>query len=143
MYKPEIEIEQRGYEIAVSNEDSGNAPAKKEEPLDIEALMVAANAELGKVVVKKCVSCHSLDKGGANKIGPNLWAVVGRQKGVHEGFKFSGPITKKGGTWTREDLAAFLHKPQKFLPGTKMSSAGLRKKEDIANVIAYLETLSN
>jgi cytochrome c len=139
LYKPNLHPKQRGYEIAVSNDqNTSNAPPAPETPLDIPALMKIANADVGEVIVKKCVACHSLDKGGPNKVGPHLWNVIGRAKGSVEGYNYSAAMTAKGGKWDYEDLFHMLHKPSQFLPGTKMSFAGISKPEDVANVIEYL-----
>jgi len=103
----------------------------------------AADLEAGKKVFKKCATCHTVDNGGANKIGPNLWDVVGQAKAGVEGFRYSGALSGAGGTWTVADLDAFLTKPKVFMPGTKMSFAGLKKEKDRTNAIAYLASLSD
>ena len=101
--------------------------------------MAAANAEAGAKVIKKCVSCHSFDQNGSNKIGPNLWKIVGATKGVKADFAYSKAMVGLGGVWDEENLYHFLNKPGKYVPGTKMAFAGLSKPEDIASVIAYLK----
>ena len=107
------------------------------------ALLAAADAGAGKKVFKKCKACHSADKSGAHKVGPNLWDVVGRAKAGAQGYKFSGVLAGLGGTWTFEDLDAFLAKPKAFAPGTKMTFNGVKKAADRAAVIAYLRSLSD
>ncbi len=107
------------------------------------ALLASADSGAGKKIFKKCKACHTADKGGAHKVGPNLWDVVGRAKAGAGGFKFSGALAGLGGTWTFEDLDAFLAKPKAFAPGTKMTFAGVKKAADRAAVIAYLRSLSD
>ena len=101
--------------------------------------MASANADAAQNTIKKCIACHSFEKGGANKIGPNLWSIVGATKARNKSFSYSKALASAGGTWTEEELFYFLTKPSKFLPGTKMSFSGIRKPEDVANVIAYLK----
>lgn len=139
LYKPKLSAN-RGYHIEVAEGASVdvNAPIEEEKP-DIEALMSKADIEAGKQLMKKCVSCHSYDSGGPHKVGPNIFGIVGAKMAHHNDFKYSKALLAKGENWTRENLFAFLHKPAKFLPGTKMSFVGFKKFEDIANIIAYLE----
>jgi cytochrome c len=138
LYKPKLEVAQRGYQIEVSEEAPG-IPGAPEVPLDIEELMANANAEAGAKVIKKCVACHTMDQGGSNKVGPNLWKIVNAQKGKNSGFPYSKAMLAAEGSWDNESLFHFLKRPSKFIPGTKMSFAGIRKPTDIVNVIAYLK----
>ena len=138
LYKPKLELAQRGYEIQVAIH-SDIQEQIEEKPLNIEELMANANAEAGEKTIKKCVSCHSFDQGGANKVGPNLWKVVNAKKGHKDGFAYSKALLASDGIWTEENLFHFLKKPSNYIPGTKMAFAGIRKPEDIANVIAYLK----
>ncbi len=114
-------------------------PAKAGDAL---ALLAAADAKAGEKVFKKCKACHSSGQGGKNKIGPNLWDVVGRAKAGGAGFKYSGALKDKGGEWSYQDLDRFLTKPKDFVPGNKMTFAGLKKAKDRAAVIAFLRSLS-
>ena len=100
-----------------------------------------ANAQAGAAIFKKCQACHSGEKDGPNKVGPNLWGVVGRPKGSHEGFNYSDAMKKKGGDWSLVDVAAFVHNPKEFIPGTKMLFPGIADPSDLADVLAYLNTL--
>ncbi len=109
----------------------------------VAALLASADAGDGKKIFKKCKACHTADKGGAHKVGPNLWDVVGRAKAAAGGYKFSGVLAGLGGAWTFADLDAFLAKPRAFAPGTKMTFNGVRKAADRAAVIAYLRSLSD
>ncbi len=106
------------------------------------AMLGAATAADGKKVAKKCLSCHTFDPGGPNKVGPNLANTVGADKGKKPGFAYSGAVAGLGGKWTYDDLNAFLTKPSAFAPGTKMTFAGLPKAKDRAAVIAYLASLT-
>jgi cytochrome c len=110
-------------------------------PADVAQAATTANAEAGATVFKKCQACHSGEQGGPNKVGPNLWGVVGRPKGSHEGFNYSAAMKAKGGDWTLPDLAAFIHKPKDFVPGTKMVFPGIPDPTDLADLLAYMNTL--
>jgi len=106
--------------------------------------MAEGDPEKGKKVFNKCKACHFVDK-EKNKVGPYLKGVVGRKAAAVEKFKYSKAMKKKaeeGLVWTEENLAAYLKAPKKFIPGNKMAFAGLKKDEDIANVIAYLKQFS-
>jgi cytochrome c len=139
LYKPKLELSQRGYHLEIEEADSTNAGGTPEVPVDIKALMAKANAEAGAAIIKKCISCHTFDNGGANKIGPNLWKVAGGPKAHNKGFAYSKAMETAGGVWDDESLFKFLHKPSKFIPGTKMSFVGLSKPEEIVDVIAFLK----
>lgn len=112
-------------------------------PAPIEPLLATANAQNGAAVFKKCTSCHTAEKGGPNKIGPDLYNVVGAEKGKHPGYTYSQAMEKKGGTWTYDDLNHLLYNPREFIPGTKMSFAGLKNDQERADVIAYLREQSD
>ncbi len=142
LYSPaHHEEEKRGFSIAVEEAptDAGK-DAKKEEPVDIGALLAAADAAAGEKEFKKCASCHTSDKGGPDRVGPNLAGIVGGKKAHSATFAYSDVLKAKGGTWSYDDLYHFLKKPKEFLPGTKMTFAGFSNPKDVANVIAYLRT---
>ncbi len=120
-------------------EEEAEAPAD-----DMSAMMASAEEVAGKKVARKCKACHTLDKGGANKIGPNLWNLVNRPIASAAGFKYSGALQGMADqTWTYDALNGFLTKPKEFAPGTKMSFGGLKKPKDRANIIAYLRSFSD
>ncbi len=132
-----------GYEIAVQGEP-GAAPAAApaaEQP--IEQALASADPKRGQQTAKVCQTCHTFEKGGPNKIGPNLWGVLGRKKGTEGGFAYSDAIKSKGGEWTVDDLNKFLANPRAYAPGTKMNFAGLQRENQRADAIAYLNTLSD
>lgn len=139
-YKPNTKIQQRGYVVETSGSELIEAQDEKDqEVLDIETLMANANIEAGKRISKKCVACHDLSKNGPNKIGPHLWGIVNSEKASRKDFAYSKSMLEIGGIWDRKSLFNFLHKPRKFVPGTKMAFIGIKKPQDIANIIAYLE----
>lgn len=140
LYKPE-KVESNGYVIEVNEVKTS---ASKDEPvIDFNLMLANANIEKGKVVSRKCGTCHTFEKGGANKIGPNLWGIVNNKRAHMDSFKYSSALVKKGGEWTVNSLVNFLHNPGKYLSGTKMSFIGLKKPEDLVNMIAYLNTMSD
>jgi cytochrome c len=146
LYKPQAKISKRGYQIETKSDqgaDTTIAHNAESDEIDIAGVMKLANAEAGREVLKKCVSCHSIDQSKANRIGPYLWDIVGRAKASAEGYKYSSAMQSKGGNWDEESLFRFLHKPNKFVPGTKMSFVGLNKFQDIANLIAFLKTFAS
>jgi len=130
-----------GFDIVVQ-EGGGVATAKVVEP-PIEELFASASVEKGATVAKKCVACHNFAEGAGAKVGPDLYAVVGRNVASVDGFKYSDAMKAKGGTWTPEALNAFLTNPKAAVPGTAMGFAGLPKGVDRANMIAYLNSLSH
>jgi cytochrome c len=133
-----------GFEIAVK-EAAPSGPAAKPAPSEpIEKLLQTASAEKGANDVKVCKTCHTLEKGGPNRVGPNLYGIVGDKRGEgRNGFNFSAAMKAKGGTWTFDDLNHFLTNPKAFVPGTAMGFAGISKDSQRADVIAYLRTLSD
>jgi cytochrome c len=123
---------------AVEAEAEGGDAGAAAVPLPV--LLAAADVAKGEAVFKKCVACHTIASGGANGIGPNLWATMGKPLGGHAGFAYSAQLKAVGGTWTFDQMDKWLTNPKKFAAGTKMSFAGLGKAEDRANVIAYLNS---
>lgn len=138
LYKPNLSPEERGYSIPVHAHNANSASTETAAMPDIPALMKSANIANGESLVKKCTSCHSLEKNGPNRIGPHLWNIIGKNKASVADYKYSPALTAKGGTWDYESLFLMIHKPSRFVPGTKMSFAGLSNPQDVADIIAYL-----
>ena len=131
-----VDVEQAVITSAASSETT-------EEKIDIAALMAMGELAVGEKVFKKCAACHSIVKGGKNNIGPALYNVVGRQTGVVNDYKYSKALSGYGKQWTYEELNGYLTKPAKWIKGTKMAFAGLRKEKDRASVILYLNQNSD
>ena len=129
------------YVIEVEGGDS-HGEAKEEEGPSFEELLASADVGKGSKVFGKCKACHKVEP-GANATGPSLYGVVGRGIDTEPGFSYSGNLLQVGDTWTPEALDHFLTNPKAAAPGTAMSFAGLKKAEDRANVIAYLDSLDN
>lgn len=139
-----------GYEVAVTEETPAgpaNQAATAAPDPSIDDLLKKANAEDGAKVAKRCTSCHDLSKGGANKVGPEMWNMIGSAPGTHAaGFAYSDAMKKKGesGTkWGYSELYQYLKDPKAFVPGNKMAFAGIPKPQERADLIAYLRTLSD
>ena len=131
-----VEVEQVATNIKTSAETI-------EEKIDIAALMSMGDVASGEKIFKKCAACHSIKQGGKNKIGPALYNVVGRAVADVEDYKYSKALAGYGKEWTFEELNGFLIKPAKWVKGTKMAYAGLRKEKDRASVIKYLNQNSD
>ena len=137
------EMEGQAYgEIDVAEDTHGAVAEAKPETLPLPVLLAAANVEKGERVSKKCASCHTFEKDGKNKVGPNLYNVLGAAPGAKD-FSYSGAMKEKGGQWTYAELDAFLASPRNALPGTKMSFAGLRRAEERAALLLYLRQQSD
>jgi len=133
-----------GYQVEVESQlTSGISQAAEVEKIDIVAFMALGDVASGEKIFKKCAACHSINKGGKNKIGPALYNVVGRAVGGVDDYKYSKTLASYDKEWTFEELNGFLQKPASYLKGTKMSYAGLRKEKDRASIIKYLNQNSD
>ena len=137
--KPDI----AGYKVEVNLDGATTSQASSDSQLDISALLALGSVEDGEKVFKKCAACHSIVKGGKNNIGPALYNVVGRKIGIVEDYKYSKALASYDKEWTLEELNGYLIKPAKWIKGTKMAFAGLRKEKDRASVIKYLNQNSD
>ena len=131
--KPDVQ----GYKVEIKV-DSSVDQTKTENQIDISALLAQGDTDHGKSIFKKCVACHSIAQDGRNKIGPKLYNVVGRTVGSLSDYKYSKALASYGKEWTFEELNGFLIKPSKWIKGTKMAFAGLKKEKDRASVLLYL-----
>ena len=133
--------EKSAYQIAsVSNSTTTEtiSASSSSESGEIMALLASASIADGEKVFKKCAACHSIAKGGGNKIGPALWGILGRQAGLVSDYKYSKAMTSHGKAWSFEEMDGFLTKPKDWVKGTKMSFMGLKKETERAAVILYM-----
>jgi len=134
-----------GFEIDVKQAapEAGAATEAKATDEPIEKFLGSADPKRGEAAARACQTCHTFTKGGPNMVGPNLWGVVGRARATEAGFSYSDAMKGKGGDWNVDDLNKFLTSPKGFVPGTKMTFAGFPKEAQRADVIAYLNSLSD
>lgn len=138
--------EKPGYVIEAAEPAEGGpvAPGKEEEPIAV--LLASADPNAGATAFKKCTACHTAEKGGANKVGPNLWDIVNRPVAAHEGFSYSAGMkafAEGGKHWDYDHLSGFLVAPRSYVSGTAMAFGGIKNRQEEANLIAYLRTLSD
>jgi len=138
--KPEKSV----YQVAnVTTVASTTSAETNSDSVNIMAMFASTNAEQGAKVFKKCAACHSIAEGGANKIGPALWGVLGRKAGSVAEYKYSKAMAAHGKVWSFEEMDGFLLKPKDWIKGTKMSFAGLKDPKERAAVILYMNENSN
>jgi cytochrome c len=142
MFAP-IKPAKPGMEVAVTEHPAGGEQAKAEPDEPIEKLLASATVDKGANAAKKCAACHTFGKGEPNRVGPNLYGVVGRPKASEPGFDYSAAMKGKGGNWTIADLNVYLTNPKAMVPGTKMTFTGLPRGSERADVIAFLNSKSD
>jgi cytochrome c len=136
--------EKPGYDIAVQEKAGPATPGAPAEPeVPIAQRLASADVKRGETAAKKCAACHTFEKGGPNRVGPNQWGVLGRDKASYAGFNYSAAMKAKGGKWTLEDLDKFIQNPKAFVPGTSMGFAGVSRASERADLIAYLNSVSD
>ena len=141
--KPEKSAYQVATVTTVASTTSAETDSVSSESGNIMALFASTSAAEGAKVFKKCLACHSIAEGGENKIGPALWGVLGRKAGSISDYKYSKAMAAHGKNWSFEEMNGFLIKPKDWIKGTKMSFVGLKKAEDRAAVILYMNENTN
>lgn len=136
-------LEQDAVAIDGEAPEAAGGGGKADMPQPVLHLIASADVAQGEKLSKACAACHSFDNGGPDKVGPNLWGIVGAKKGHSGNFAYSEALIATGGSWSYESLNTFLWKPKKYAPGTKMNFVGLKKPEDRAAMIAWLRTLGS
>jgi cytochrome c len=134
----ENDAEKRGFKVEVAAEAGDGAPVAEEKPVDIAPYLANADLKQGEQLLGRCAACHTFKKGEPNGVGPNQYGIVGRKMAAEAGFNYSDPIKNKGGSWGFQEISEFLTSPQKFIPGTRMAYAGMKKPEERAALIAYI-----
>ena len=136
----------KGWQVEVAAAPAGPGAANPPPATELEPvtpLLASANLQNGEKLSRACAACHTFDKGGPNRVGPNLWATVGADKAHIQGYSYSPALANMPGEWTFEDLNKFLFQPKDFVPGTKMTYAGLKKAQERADLIAWLNSKSD
>lgn len=137
--------EKAGWALPVTEAPTSGpaAPAAAFNVADVMGLMSKASADSGKDVFKRCLQCHTIDKGGKNLVGPNLYGVVNRKVAAYDGFNYSEAMKKHGGDWSWDKLAEYLHDPKASAPGNRMAFNGVKDNAELADLLAYLGKLSD
>lgn len=142
---PTHKLDKPAYTVAVVRKDGGapGAATPAFDPKPIVAAVKSASVEAGKDVFKKCIQCHTAEKGGAAKQGPNLFGIVGGKVAGVASFNYSDAMKKKGGQWTYESLANYLNDPKGYIPDNKMAFIGIKDSQELSELIAYLRTIAD
>ena len=135
---PAVEPKDKKNDVRVVNTEKTPPTSEK----SVTALLLSVGSVKGEKIARKCVACHSFNKGGKNKIGPNLYGIMGRKRATTVGYNYSKALKKMGGKWGFTDMDKFLLKPRNFLPGTKMSFRGIKSASDRAAIIMYLRSFA-
>ena len=139
-------VKERGYEVDISDINAASTQSSGiPDKIDIGAIFAEFDIEKGEQIFNKCAVCHTNNNGGANKVGPNLWDILNAKVAARIGFAYSNAMISKGENgdiWTYEELYRYLYSPKRYVSGTKMAFAGLKKDEDRVNLIMYLRSLS-
>ena len=138
--------EKAGWALPITEGPASATPAAPAAPFnaaEVLALLPKASAEGGQDVFKRCLQCHTQDKGGKNLVGPNLYGIVGRKMGTAPGFPYSEAVKNHGGDWTWETLATYLHDPKSAIPGNKMAFNGVKDNAELADLLIYIRKLSD
>ncbi len=141
-----LALPQGETEMAKADTDASAESATEQQPKAVPSLpelLAAADADKGKKVARKCTTCHTFEEGGKNKVGPNLWNIVGSKPAHAAGFSFSGAITGLSDPWSFENLDAFIQNPKGYAKGTKMAYGGIKKAADRADLLAYMRTMAS
>tara|TARA_B100000029_G_scaffold494708_1_gene558810 strand:- start:3542 stop:4072 length:531 start_codon:yes stop_codon:yes gene_type:complete len=141
--KPEKTAYQIESVTSVASTTTSETDSESSESGNIMALFASTSAENGEKIFKKCAACHSITKGGGNKIGPALWGIIGRKAGSISDYKYSKAMAAYGKSWTFEEMNGFLTNPKGWIKGTKMSFAGIKKDTERAAVILYMNKNSD
>ena len=134
----EEKLEKNVYIVDLGATDADAGVEEEEELRPIGPLLASADADAGASVARRCGACHGFDEGGANRVGPNLWAIMGKPKAAADGYAYSEALAAFPGEWGYEEMNQFLVAPMTYVPGTKMNFAGLRRENDRANLIAWM-----
>jgi cytochrome c len=138
--------EKAGWSLPITEVAPTSGPAKTEAPFEfasIAKLLPQASAEGGQAIFKRCLQCHTSENGGPNRVGPNLWGIIGRKVATAPGFSYSDAMKAKGGDWSFEQLATYLHDPKAAVPGNKMAFIGIKDDAELADLLVYLRKLAD
>jgi cytochrome c len=144
VYK-EHKPEKAGWALPITEgpATSGGAAQVAFDPANVVQLLAKANADAGQDTFKRCLQCHTPDKGGRNLVGPNLWGVVGRKVAQVAGFPYSDAMKTHGGDWSWQELAKYLHDPKTAVPGNKMAFPGVKDDAELADLLLYVRKLAD